>query len=64
MDTVSSNECVSSSTGPRVEKKQSTASFNTDIISHLPEGDVRHSKDLLRVVHQRLQDLLALVVLR
>ena len=28
MDTVSSNECVSSSTGLRTEKKQSTASFN------------------------------------
>ena len=27
MDTVSNNECVSSSTGPRVEKKQYTASF-------------------------------------
>ena len=27
MDTVSSYECVSSSTDPRVEKKQSTASF-------------------------------------
>ena len=28
MDTVSSNACVSSSTDPRVEKKQSIASFN------------------------------------
>ena len=36
----------------------------TDVISHLPKCDVRHSKDLLCVVHQRLQDLLTLVVLR
>ena len=35
MDTVSSNECVSSSTGLRVEKEQNSASFNDVIIFKL-----------------------------